>query len=132
MHTTIEIDGKPVEVFTSREADSVLSRRTLPLTVEMELFFSYPLRKKIRFMVEERKGPHPVHITEKLSVSFRPLTQKNCSKDDAEQHPVMDFPIVKTQPYIPKWLNIDFRFGHWLGEFGYTNGAQSRGRHFRG
>ena len=59
MHTTIEIDGKPVEVSTTKEADAILSNRDLPLTVEIELYFSCLLCKKVRFYAE--------HDTEKAS-----------------------------------------------------------------
>ena len=120
MQTTIQIDGKPVEVSTTREADAILTSRDLPLTVEMELFFSCLLCKKVRFLIDDNNDEVSVSINNKLSVRFRPVMLRDCSKAEAESRPVTDFPIVKRKPYIPKWLHIDFRFGHWFGEFGYT------------
>lgn len=119
MHTTIEIDGRPVEVTTSKDADTVLSNRHLPLTVEMELFFSYPLCKKVRFLAEKEESLASVHVNDKLAVRFRPVMIHDCSREQLPHCPVTDFPIVKPEPYIPKWLHIDFHHGHWLGEFGY-------------
>jgi hypothetical protein len=121
MQTTIEIDGKPVTVSTTKEADAILSSRALPLTVEMELFFSCLLCKKVRFFVDDQKEDSSVHINDKLAIRFRPVMLRDCSKQDADQRPITDFPIVKREPYIPKWLRIDFRFGHWFGEFGYLS-----------
>ncbi|WP_455365587.1 hypothetical protein [Kaarinaea lacus] len=119
MQTTIEIDGKAVAVSTTKEADAILSSRALPLIVEMELFFSCPLCKKVRFFVDDNKEDSSVHINDKLAIRFRPVMLRDCSKQEVETQLVTDFPIVKKQPYIPKWLYIDFRFGHWFGEFGY-------------
>ena len=120
MQTTIEIDGKPVEVSTTKEADAILTSRDLPLTVEMELFFSCLLCKKVRFLIDDNNDEVSVSINNKLSIRFRPVMLRDCSKAEVESRPVTDFPIVKIKPYIPKWLHIDFRFGHWFGEFGYT------------
>jgi len=121
MQTTIEIDGKPVQVSTSKEADMILSHRSLALNVEMELYFSCLLCKKVRFLANKSESTPSVPINDKLSVSFRPVTLRECSPEDAEERPIADFPIVKKKPYIPKWLHIDFRFGHWFGEFGYLS-----------
>ena len=120
MQTTIEIDGKPVQVSTTKEADAILSSRELPLTVEMELFFSNLLRKKVRFFIDDNKDDLAVHINNKLAIRFRPVMLGYCSNSNIESCTIADFPIVKKSPYIPKWLKIDFRFGHWFGEFGYT------------
>jgi len=121
MNTTINIDGKPVSVSTSKEADVILSSRELPLTVEMDLFFSCPLSKKVRFIVDDEPEDMAVHINEKLAVRFRPVIYRDCSKQEAGHWVMTDFPIVKRSSYVPKWLDIDFRFGHWFGEFGYLN-----------
>ena len=121
MQTTIEIDGKPVEVSTTKEADAILSSRDLPLTVEMELFFSNLLCKKVRFFIDDKKDDVAVHINNKLAIRFRPVMLGGCSAANIESCSVTDFPIVKKTPYVPKWLHIDFRFGHWFGEFGYIS-----------
>ena len=119
MNTTIEIDGKQVAVSTSKEADEILTHRNLPLTVEMELLFSCLLCKKVRFFAEQDPSTTSVQVSDKLSVRFRPVMLRDCPRDEAEKRPTTDFPIVKQKPYIPRWLHIDFRFGHWFGEFGY-------------
>ena len=119
MQKTIEILGKPVEISTSKEADAILSSRKLPLIVEMELLFDSLVSKKVRFLTSDHCGGNEVTVNEKLSTRFRPVMMQ-CEKFDMQkQCTVADFPIVKLSPYIPKWLKLDFRFGHWFGEFGY-------------
>jgi len=117
MQTTIEIEGKPVKVSATNEADAILASRSLPLTVEMELYFSCLISKKVRFYQQDASKDSVV-IHDKLSICFRPVMTENCSVNDA-QPPITDFPMVNPKPYVPKWLYIDFRFGHWFGDFGY-------------
>jgi len=118
MKATIEIEGKPIKVSATSEADAILASRTLPLTVEMELYFSCLIRKKVRFYQQDG-NKDAVAIHDKLSIFFRPVMTENCTINDDSKPPITDFPIVNTGPYVPKWLYIDFRFGHWFGDFGY-------------
>ena len=120
MQTTINLNGKDISIVTTPEADAILSHRDLPLTVEMELYFSCLLCKKVRFYFRPDDTNHEgVSIHEKLAVRFRTVTNKVCRFDEDDFSLLVDFPIVKKRPYIPNWLKIDFRFGHWYGEFGY-------------
>ena len=126
MHKTIEIQGKHLEISTSKEADAVLSSRNLPLVVEMELLFDALMSKKVRFLAltklnadQQQDDKSTVSVNNKLSTRFRPVMLQCQGNVDKEHCHITDFPIVKISPYIPKWLRIDFRFGHWFGEFGY-------------
>ena len=67
---------RQVSVEVSRAASLELARRSAPLLVEMELYFSCLIRKKVRFHHEAAEGEF-ISATDKLSVSFRPvMTQK--------------------------------------------------------
>lgn len=117
----IELQGKPLEVVLSNAARNALSRRTQALGVEMELYFSCLLRKKVRFH-EHHHGENSAAVNDRLHISFRPVMTAACGKDYAgEEPPLTEFPISNRQAYIPHWLHIDFRNGQWLGEFGYYN-----------
>ena len=118
MKKIINIQGKPVEISTSKEADAILSSRKTPLVVEMELMFDSLVSKKVRFLMPSKGESSAVSVSEKLSARFRPVMME-CGKHQHSQCQLTDFPIVKLSPYVPKWLRIDFRFGHWFGEFGY-------------
>ncbi len=121
MQSTIEILNKPVRVEWSRAAESAMASLMDPLTVEMELYFSCLIRKKVRFgdQAHSRKF---TPVNPKLAVAFRPVMTKAChAGGDFEQPPLADFPIVNSAAFVPHWLKIDFRRGKWEGEFGYID-----------
>ncbi len=121
MQTTVDIEGKTVSVKTSAAADRALSERGQPLLAEMELYFSCLVRKQVRFH-EAGSFDNEVSASEGLNVRFRPVMTDKCGVDfEGDAPPLADFPIVKTRPYVPSWLRIDFKGGEWVGEFGYTN-----------
>mgnify|MGYP001813347795 CR=1 FL=1 len=110
---------RQVSVEVSRAASLELARRSAPLLVEMELYFSCLIRKKVRFHHEAAEGEF-ISATDKLSVSFRPVMTQKCSVHDAGgRPPLTGFEIHKPASFIPRWLRIDFHKGEWLGEFGY-------------
>ncbi len=120
MQTTITIEGKDVNIKTSAAADRALSNRGQPLLAEMELYFSCLIRKQVRFH-DAGDFDNEVAVADGLKVRFRPVMTASCGIDhEGKEPPLSDFPIVKPQAYIPRWLRIDFRRGEWVGEFGYT------------
>ncbi len=74
LKNTIEIQGKPVSISTSQEADAILSSRNIPLVVEMELLFDSLVREKVRVLTPSKSGSSTstVSVGEKLSTRFRP------------------------------------------------------------
>lgn len=120
--TQVEIFGRPVQVRCTPAALSALQKRSQPLWVEMELFFSCLIRKRVLFH-EDEMSPAAHEIRPGLRVSFRPVVTKHCNSSDLEgwPPPLEDFPIVNAAPYVPQWLTIDFKGGRWHGEFGYTD-----------
>ncbi len=119
MQTTINIEGKDVNVETSAAADRALSGRGQPLLAEMELYFSCFVRKQVRFRDAGKFG-NEVSVADGLNVRFRPVMTAECGIDyEGDEPPLADFPIVKIRPFVPRWLRIDFRRGNWVGEFGY-------------
>lgn len=109
---------KRVEIRLSRRAERALAERSSPLMAEMELLFSCLIRKRVRF--GETGGQEAVPVSDRLSVSFRPVMTKACTLADIEgETPLADFPIADPGPYVPRWLAIDYRRGEWSGQFGY-------------
>ncbi len=120
--TEIEISGRPVQVRCTSAALMAMQKRSNPMWVEMELFFSCLIRKRVLFHDHEMsKEAH--EVMSGLYVSFRPVVTKVCHSKNLESWPppLEDLAIVNTKPYVPKWLTIDFRKAQWYGEFGYTN-----------
>ena len=114
-----EIEGRSVNVTLSPSASRALAQRNTPLLAEMELYFSCLIRKQVRF--RENCGDNTIPVTEQLHISFRPVMTRACGKDyEGDEPPLTDFPIAKTQAYVPRWLHIDYAHGQWQGEFGYN------------
>ena len=109
----VAFGAKQVSVEVSQAAGCELARRSVPLLVEMELYFSCLIRKKVRFYHEAAEGEF-ISATDKLSVGFRPVMTQKCSVHDVDgAPPLTDFEIKKPASFIPHWLRIDFRKGEW-------------------
>lgn len=119
MQTQVEIFGRRVNVESSKAADQALARLSAPLQVEMELYFSCLMRKAVRFG-EDACGTVFSEAGPKLRIGFRPVQTKNCRIDSLSSPaaPLDDLPIVKPEPFVPKWLKIDYGKNGWSGEFG--------------
>lgn len=121
MITDITIANKPLKLHLSPAAQQALAARSAPLYAEMELYFSCLIRFKVRFYEQVTHG-EGVTVSDKLVVNFRPVMTEACGKDyEGDEPPLTDFPIVKQEAFVPKWLRIDFRQGEWQGEFGLSD-----------
>jgi hypothetical protein len=130
LNHSIELLGKSVDVTLSEAARKALSRRTKPLAIEMELYFSCLIRKQVRFSdispnisnSAEPKTPLEARLNDHMRIRFRPVMTKVCGKDyEGDEPPLTDFPITNTKAYIPHWLRIDYQKDAWVGEFGYRS-----------
>jgi len=120
MHSTVEILSRPVRVEWSKAADRALSGLNKPLAVEMELYFSCLIRKKVRFN-EKAHSREFVPVNDRLGIAFRPVMTRACKVDDEQgEAPLEDFHITNPAAFVPHWLKIDFRNNEWTGEFGFS------------
>ncbi len=120
MSIIIEISEKPVAIDWTGTALRMLKQRDQPLRVEMELYFSCLLRKRVRF--EGQAQSHSfVAAGTYLQVAFRPVMTRACQMSDYDEAPLTDFPIVNPAAFVPHWLRIDFRKQGWRGTFGFTD-----------
>ena len=121
MNLNVTINDKPVQIKLTKPASRAMEQRTTPLIVEMELYFSCLIRKKVRFYETSNDTEHTI-VNENFSVRFRPVMTQSCSISDVKEgnSPTLtDFPIANPKAYVPHWLRIDYRSGEWCGEFGY-------------
>ncbi len=121
MHKILQLEfhGKALQIKLSPAAQQALQQRDVPLHVEMELYFSCMIRKKVRFY--EQAGDNDYRTaTQNLKLGFRPVMTQQCSIHDNDgPPPVTDFPVANPGNFIPNWLNLHFHKGIWQGEFGY-------------
>ena len=109
----------------SASARRALDARGAPLYVEMELFFSCLIRKRLLWdrpppadaVLVRSSDDHP-----RLVVWFHPVMAQHCAlPNDAalEDLPLMDFPLSRREAFRPHWLRLDYRNGAFCGEFGW-------------
>jgi hypothetical protein len=118
---TLRLGGQSLELRATRRAARALIERAVPLDVEMELYFSCFLRKRVHFRDVGRddvavRAP----LAGRVSVSFRPVMTRACRVADAGDAPDLEaVALARTTPFTPKWLALDYAKGRWNGTFGY-------------
>ena len=119
MHSTVEIFNKTVRVEWSDAAESAMASRMEPLRVEMELYFSCLIRKKVRFN-ERAHSREFVPVNGQFGIAFRPVMTKACKVNDGDEAPLENFPIANPAAFVPHWLRIDYQRNEWTGGFGFS------------
>lgn len=122
MHTvrSVRLANRDLEVRLSSAASSALAARGTPLVVEMELYFSCLIRKRVRFLSAAHPDAFCAAADDRLTVCFRPVMTRSCALSDVEGQPELEtFPIQRPEAFLPKWLALDFRRGAWSGEFSF-------------
>jgi hypothetical protein len=122
MKLTVSFKGKSLRVAISKAAQRALDRRAGALLLEMELYFSCLLRKRV-YVREDFEGGDVIPVADKLHIRFRPVATQTCAMREVprDNPPVRDMPIVHPERYFPHWLTLDYRRGKWLAEFGYAS-----------
>lgn len=121
------------------------------LLIEIQIYFSCLLGKRLAFysdtdlhgtwQVEEKELFRSMindaqQLTDNIYIRFNTVMTKACPVSDyIGPPPVTDFTISNQSPYVPSWLNIDFKKDEWSGEYGWpaseqgqTNTKQVRGQ----
>ena len=117
-----QLEGKTIAIRLTASAQSALAARSVPLIAEMELYFSCLIRMQVRFY-DGDPALTATPVNEQLAIRFRPVMSERCDMHAVEGKPALkEFPIIRRQPFVPRWLNLDFKKGIWIGEFGYKSG----------
>jgi len=121
MNQTVDIGRKSLKLHVSRRAEARLKQRSEPLLLEMELYFSCLIRKRV-YVRESAEGIEAISVNDRLKIWFRPVVTRTCAISECERDnpPVVDMPIVDPGRYFPRWLTLDYRAGQWRAEFGYA------------
>lgn len=119
---SINVRGKAVCVEWTRRAEKVLQQRNLPLIVEMQLYFTCVVKKRVLF--HENAGTikqeiETISVNDKLIAGFRPVQSTSCDPVEfANNFPVKrEFKTTAANSMGPSGLKIDFIEGEWVGEF---------------
>ncbi len=115
----VPLNGKPLLIEWSRAAEAALARRSQPLTLELELYFSCLVKKFVHFheAVPERET---VAVSDKLRVYFRAVTSTACSMDLAQRlgrQPETELEGPVARRLSPKRVRLDRRRDAWTAEY---------------
>jgi hypothetical protein len=110
---------KELLVKWSARAGEALSNRSEPLIVEMQLYFSCMVKKRVVF--HDAANLETLTVNDRLQIAFRSIQAAKCDPQEfARNYPVgqvLSSPAAAKM--APAWVAIDFRQGRWQGEFGY-------------
>jgi hypothetical protein len=113
------INNKTVAVEWTKAAARELAKRSQPLVVELELYFSCLVKKFVHFheAVPDRKA---IAVSDKLAVFFRPVTSTACSFEVADRlgrQPEIELDNPNVRKMAPRLVKIDFVRDNWQGNF---------------
>ena len=127
--------GRTIYVVLSDSARQAAEKLSINLLIEIQIYFSCMLGKRLAFyssqplpgacLVDAKRFSEMLAesqpLTDKLALRFNTVMTKSCPVSDYDgPPPVTDFHIANKKPYVPDWLNIDFRSGIWYGEYGWA------------
>lgn len=116
-HETIQLNEHELEISWTRRADKSLQQRSHSLLVEMQLYFSCVVQKRVLFHNEDDNDY--VMVNERLQVCFHPVEAQACAPElFASQHPARRVLNSRSATRMhPRQLLIDYRKGQWQAEF---------------
>jgi len=128
-HTkAVDIKLSKVAIQQNKKLDSIL-------LVEIQIYFSCLLGKRLAFYSERSINgawqlsaeelsdvlKNAQQLTDHIYVRFNTVMTKSCPVGDyIGPPPVTDFTINNQRPYVPNWLDIDFKNGQWCGQYGWS------------
>ena len=121
MDQVIDYRGRKLNFSITPAAESQLGKISATLLLEMELYFSCLVRKRV-YMREADDAVDMIPVSDKLQLRFRPVVTQTCAMRDVDisNPPVRDMPMEEPERFFPHWLTLDFRRGEWQAEFGYA------------
>ena len=116
---SVWINQREVVVSWTRRADKALQELQQPLIVELQLYFSCVVKKRVLF--HQRVEFETTRVNPDIEIAFRPIASDVCSPEVFAR----DFPEGKNLSQgvaarmVPTQVEIDYRKGQWHGQFAY-------------
>jgi len=115
----VRLGEKELLVKWSARAERALSYKSESLIVEMQLYFSCVVKKRVIF--HDQVNFETLAVNDRIQIAFRSIKSAKCDPQEfARNYPaggVLESPAAAKM--IPSWLGLDFRQGQWQAEFGY-------------
>ncbi len=118
---TVRLNGRDVEVRWTARADRALRARREPLVIELQLYFSCVVQKRVLFHADYPGGS--VEVRPGFEIAFRPLAAAACDPVEfaASHPPGRDLGDGAAARMVPQRVDIDFRNRAWEGQFFYRS-----------
>ncbi len=114
----VRLNERELLVEWTEPAQKALTNRSQPLNIEMQLYFSCVVKKRVLF--HERFEIESVAVNDRINIGFRSVQSAICSPEDfARDYPEARELHAVSDKMTPSRLKFDFRDGEWIGEFGY-------------
>lgn len=114
----INLSSNPLNITWTNRANKQLQKNVSNITVEMQLYFSCVVKKRVIFYKNEQDF-ESTSVNEKLQIAFHTVEASSCDPVEFAKH----FPakrILDSEGALkmkPRELKIDFRHNEWTGEF---------------
>ena len=116
---TVAINQRNVEVRWTDRAEQNLQLSRQPLIVELQLYFSCVVKKRVVF--HQRVEFNTTVVSDRLQIAFQPVASAACDPREF----AASFPAGKNLSQgmaarmVPRIVEIDYRRGNWEGQFRY-------------
>ena len=81
---TLRLQGRPLELRWSNRAERELQRCEKPLIIELQLYFSCVVKKRVLF--HRHVDFATTRVDDQLEITFRPIASKVCDPDEFALH----------------------------------------------
>lgn len=115
--SNIRLHGQPLQVRWTERAQQQLERRDKPLAVEMQLYFSCVVKKRVLF--PEQGSAEAVTLPAGLTLDFRAVEASSCDPlEFARAYPVRrELRSAAARRMHPRTLELDYTRERWSGSF---------------
>ncbi len=116
---TVRINQREIDVRWTRRAERALQREQQSLVVELQLYFSCVVKKRVLF--HQRVEAGTTVVNDRLELIFRPIASAVCDpREFAARFPAgRDLSRGAAARMVPRIVEIDYRQGGWEGQFRY-------------
>jgi hypothetical protein len=114
---TVQINQRSLELRWTERAERELGMREQALIVELQLYFSCVVKKRVLF--HQRVDFATNRVDNRLEMAFHAIASAVCDPNEfAQKHPEgRDLSSGPAARMVPAIVEIDYRAGRWQGQF---------------
>lgn len=115
----VSVNQRKVEVKWTHRAERKLRQGRDKLIVELQLYFSCVVKKRVLF--HNRVEFETIKVNDNIEMAFRPIASKACDpREFAASYPQgKNLAQGVAAQMVPRKVEIDYRRGTWEGQFHY-------------